>query len=444
MSDNPEAFDALRKAAYSFVNEHGKDAEALRIVCEDFMRRWREARGATGTSAKSDADLIQAILRWTMNRYNRPRYRPKRTREERAAVFLMTPGAYQMSGEDFGRASIRNTARITGQSKSTVGRHLLRQGIAPRRQPRIRKLSKTGQRLLSILDETFERRASGIILTERLTSALWDGTEPRKVPPTTQASRTKKLKQLLTEISTGGVGYSIAVVDDVCGIHRGRRFPSLSAAVTWIAEEKRLNRYAPIRQPPLNQMEDARYFWADSVVTDMMSIIDMAFTGHFYPFEKLEAIFRFERLLIDPTPIYPWLERARHSYAGDDMAENLSNLSDMITDPAVKRAVRRLAKIMRELHGFIGPFPPCFDAFQTADMVLGIMDKVAVTSPESYARLAYIQDWFEQTGLDYHETRDELSRMLEFEKSGEWQAPSAETLSLYLPTRSTDMDDDRN
>lgn len=433
MSDNPEAFDALRKTAYSFVNEHGKNADALQRVCEDFMLRWREARGSAETSAKDDRTLIQTVVRWTVNRYNRPRYRPKRTREERAAAFLMTPEAFRISREDFGRASIRNTARITGQSKSTVARHLSRQGIAPRRQAKIRKLSKTGQQLIRILDETFDRRAAGIVQLDRLSAALWDGMETRHVPVTTRASRRKKLKTLLAEISTADLSYSIVTVDEIVGIHRGRRFPSLSEAATWIAEEKRLGRYAPIQLPFPDAGEAVDYFWADPVVIDTMSIIDMGVMGHFHPVEKLKAIFRFEHLLLDMTPVMPWLERAYHSYAGDDMAGNLADLADMITDRGTQKAVRRLAKVMSELKGFMGSFPLCFDAFQTADLVLGIMDKTAVAAPESFARLAYIRDLFEQSGDDYLDIREQLGRMLELEKSGEWQAPDAETLSLYLP-----------
>ncbi|MDP9837697.1 hypothetical protein J2T09_002454 [Neorhizobium huautlense] len=437
MSENQEEFDALRKAAYSFVNEHGKEAVALRAVCEDFMGRWRDARGSAATSAKNDRALIDDVVRWTMNRYNRPRYKPKRSREERAKMFLLTPAAYQISGEDFGRASIRNTARITGQSVSTVARHLSRQGIAPRREAKIRKLSKTGQELTRILDETFDRRAYGIIQMDRLGAALWDGAEARQVPATTRTSRRKRLKTMLAEISAANLSYSIVVVDDICGIHRGRRFPSLSEAATWIAEEKRLDRYAPIRYPSPQTETTTEYFWADPVVIDAMAVIDMAVTGRFHPSNKLDAIFRFERILFDITPVLPWLERAYHSYAGDDMAENLSDLASMITDPDTRKAVRRLGTIMRELKGFTGSFPLCFDAFQTVDFVLGIMDKTAEASPESFAKLAYIRDWFEESGAYYDDVQNELAQMLEKEKSGEWQAPDPETLSRYLPVHST-------
>lgn len=431
MSDNQEEFDALRKAVYPFVNEHGKDAERLRGFCEDFMREWREKRASRGAD---DRALINDVVRWTMNRYNRPRYQPRRSREERALTFLLTPGAYQMSEEDFGRASVRNAARITGQSKSTVGRHLVRHGIAPRRDAKIRKLTKTTQQLVRILDATFDRQAAGILQLERLGTALWDAGKTRPVPATTQTSRKEKLTTLLAEISAAGVGYSIVTIGDVCGVFRGRRFRSLGEASTWIAEAQRLGRYPAIRQPePIAAPAARDYFWADPFVRDVMTIIEMGVTGHFYPVEKLEAIYRFERLLTDMTPVLPWLERAHHSFAGDDMAENLSTLADNINDPAVRQATRRLAKIMRDLKNFMGPLPTCFDAFQNVDMVLSVMDKTAEASPESFARLAYIRELFATTSEDYLEARGRLSRMLELEKSGEWQAPDSETLSHYLP-----------
>ncbi|AQS62596.1 hypothetical protein AGRHK599_LOCUS280 [Rhizobium rhizogenes] len=440
MSDNQEEFEALSKAARSFVNAQGKDAERLRGFCEGFMRNWRETRGPNGND---DHRLINDVFRWTMNRYNIPRYKPKRSREQRARDFLATPVAFQFSGEDFGRASVRNTARITGQSKSTVARHLARQGIAPRRDAKIRKLSKTAQQLIRILDATFDSKAEGILQLERLAMALWDDGSPRHVPVTTQASRKKKLATLLSEISGAGVGYNIFTIGAVCGIRRGRRFPSLSEANTWIAEALRLGRYPAIQLPKPVAVAEHNYFWADPIVVDVMSIIDMSVSGHFYPVKKLEAIFRMERLLFDMTPVLPWIERAYHSFAGDDMAGNLADLTEKINDPGVKKATRRLAKIMHDLRSFIGGFPSCYDAFQMADYVLGFMDKTAETSPESFARLAYIRDWFEASGDDYLDGRDHLLQMLELEKAGEWQTPDAATLAQYLPvTGSPEMENE--
>ncbi|MCJ8519080.1 hypothetical protein ABID21_002210 [Pseudorhizobium tarimense] len=430
VSDNPEKFDALRKAAYAFVNENGKDEEKLRLACHGIMRDWRETHGSDG---EDDRILIEAVVRWVMKRYNRPRYRPQRRREERAAYFLMTPGAYEISGEIYGRASVRNTSRLTGQSKSTVARHLLRQGIAPRRQTKISKLSKSAQRLVAILDETFDRNAAGIIQLGRLSSALWDGDERRPVPPTTQSSRVKRLKVLLREVSGAGLGYCIVSSDDVCAVLRGRRFLGLSNAITWIDEEKRRRRYIAIRLPSPDVGSGQRYFWADPVLVDVMSIIDMSVTGHFFPLERLDAIFRFERLLLDPTPLLPWIVRAYHSYSGDDMGRNLFDLSRKIVDPEVRAAARRLGKVLTDLKSYVRGFDPAFDAFQMADFVLEFMDKTAVTAPMSFARLAYIRDWLETSGEYYDDIQKDLPRMLELEKAGEWRAPNEQVLAGYLP-----------
>lgn len=433
MSDNQEEFNALRKAAYSYVNENGKDAEALRDFCERFMHKWRKDRGEQGPISRADHDLVDDVFRWTMHRYNPPRYRPKRSREQRAAKFLSTPGFFVISREMYGKATVRNTARLTEQSKSTVARHLQRQGIAPRRQAKIRKLSKTTQQLVAILDATFDRRAAGLVKLDWLGTALWDGNAPRRLPTTTRTSRNKKLKTLLGGISAGGLGYSIVAIGELCAVLHGRRFRSLSEAATWIEEEKRLDRYVSIQLPSPDAEPAEAFFWADPIVQDVMTLIDMSVTGRFYPFERLDALWRFERPMMDLAPVVPWIERAYHSDAGDDMGNNLAMLSRKITDPTVQTAVRRLAKVFQELKSFMGGYPIPVDAFTTVDMVLGFMDKVAVSAPESFARLAWIRDWFGTMNDEYLDMQSQLSRMLELEKAGEWQAPDAETLSHYLP-----------
>lgn len=210
LSENPETFDALRSAAYAYVNANGKDAEALRRFCADFMSRRRDTGSTSEMNDVGNKRLIDDVVRWTMNRYNRPRYKPQRSREERAAAFLVAPEAFTMSGDLFGRASMRNTARVTGQSKSTVARHLLRQGIAPRRTANIRKLPKAAQQLVAILDATFDRRAAGILEMDRRGSALWDGQMPRILPTTTQASRRKKLKTCSVEFHRRVLGIALS------------------------------------------------------------------------------------------------------------------------------------------------------------------------------------------------------------------------------------------
>lgn len=151
-----------------------------------------------------------------------------------------------------------------------------------------------------------------------------------------------------------------------------------------------------------------------------------------------------ERLLFDMTPVLPWLERAYHSYGGGDMVENLYYLTDKISDPEVKKATRRLAKIMHDVKGYMGGYPPCYDAFVTVDFVIGFMDKTAETAPESFAKLAYIRDWFEASRDCYLDVRDQLKKMLELEKADEGKAPGAATLAQYLPVARSHEDDDKN
>jgi hypothetical protein len=237
MSENPETFDALRKAAYAHVNAHGKDADALRAQCENSMRE-RQAGGDTAAILDRAArDLIDSVVNWTLRRYNPPKWKPQRTRSERALNFLAAPEAYEMAAESYGKSTVRNAARVTGQSKSTLGRHLVRQGIAPRRTMKIRKLSSTAQRLVGIFDNTFDRRAAGLLQLDRLALVLWEKQGRRTVPRSTQLSRTTKLKRLLSEVTQAGLGYNTVTVGALVGVFRGRKFPSLSEAVTWVEEE---------------------------------------------------------------------------------------------------------------------------------------------------------------------------------------------------------------
>jgi hypothetical protein len=164
-----------------------------------------------------------------------------------------------------------------------------------------------------------------------------------------------------------------------------------------------------------------------------MTILKMSVSGHFYPIERMHAIFRFDKPLIDMTPLYPWLERAYHSYNGDNMGENLYFLAPNITDPVVRKAAEKLSLLLQKLKGHMGYLPTSYDAFQTIDFLLNFMDKTAEKAPESYARLAYILDVFDSTAESFEDDEPVLSTMLEREMSGEWVAPDAETLAQYLP-----------
>jgi hypothetical protein len=431
MSGSQGTFDAIRKAAYAFANQRGKDAEGLRRACEAALQQRRREIGSEGVSEDEDKRIINDVVSWTMRRYNPPKWKPERNREERAAAFLMTPAAFEMAGEQFRKATVRNTSVLTGQSKSTVARHLKRHGIAPRRAAKIQKLSKPAQKLVGILDATFDRTDSGLMKLSNLAMELWEPDQQRIIPKTTQASRIVKLKKLISEVTDTNIGYHIFTREHLCAVFRERRFRSLSRAVTWIDEQVRLDRYVSIQQPSRNPDQKSKYFWEDPIVQDVFTLIDMGYTGVFLPLEKLDALFRFERPLLDMSPVMIWIARAYESNLPGAMCERLQFLADDITDLSVRKATKIIARKMVELDKFMGDYPVCYDAFVTVDYALKVMDKAAEKAPESYARLAYIQHWFESIEDSY--TENMLHRMLDLEKSGDWIAPDRETLAQYLP-----------
>ncbi|AKI02283.1 hypothetical protein IMCC20628_03597 [Hoeflea sp. IMCC20628] len=340
-----------------------------------------------------------------------------------------------MAGEIYGKATVRNAAKLTGQSKSTVARHLKRQGIAPRRMAKISKLSKPAQKLVGILDATFDRTDAGLMKLVDLANALWERDEERIVPKSTQTSRVAKLRALISEVVIAKIGHNIVTKDDLCAVFRERRFGSLSEAATWIDEQARLNVYVSIQQPSRPRDQKIKYFWADPIVQDVMTLMDMGYSGVFLPLDRLDALFRFEKPLLDMSPVLPWIVRAYESNLPGDMCERLQFLAADITDPTVREATYIIALKMVELDKFMASYPACYDVFVTVDYALNVMDKVAEKAPESYARLAYVRDWFESMEGYYDESQEALARMLDLEKSGEWIAPDRETLAQYLPIR---------
>ncbi|MET3614750.1 hypothetical protein ABID16_003087 [Rhizobium aquaticum] len=438
MSDNPIAFDAIRKAAYAWANVHGKDEAGLRLECLSALRLLRERGQVSSAFTQEEGEqVVQDVVAWTLQRYNPAKPKPKRDREERASTFLLMPAAYEEAANLYGKSTLRGTARITEQSKSTVGRHMQRQGVAPRRNRKIAALSKSAQRLLELLDSTFYRRDSGIIKPEWLIHALWPmsgANEP--TPRTTQKSREKRLNALIEEVSKGGVGYHFFRHDDIFGVMRGRRFSGYKDAAIWIEEQARLNRFVSVERPSPKAMESS-LFWEDAVVRDVFTIMGMSRTGVFYPFERVASLFRFERFLLDPTPIVPWLERAYRSDMGPDIGENLAYLSGNITDEATGKAIGKLGARLDRLHKFSSPYEIYSDTLVTVDMELGVLQYCRENAPLSYARLAFIQEILANQEYSELDVEDWYEQMIEAEKAGEWIAPSPEVLGQYLPADET-------
>jgi len=66
MSDNPAAFDALRRVAYDFVKRHGKDRVSLERACRDFMSISRADARFGDISDVNVRRLIEDVVSWTI------------------------------------------------------------------------------------------------------------------------------------------------------------------------------------------------------------------------------------------------------------------------------------------------------------------------------------------------------------------------------------------
>lgn len=428
MSDNPAAFDALRRVAYDFVKLHGKDPASLQAACRDFMRLRKVDSSIGDISNSEEKRLIDAVVRWTIRKYNPPKKRPERHREERAATMVLAPELLAVAAELHGKSSVRNAARVSGQSKSTVARHLARQGISPRRESKISQLPANAQRLLRILDETFDRRAEGVLRVAELLEAIWEA-PASGLPRSTLASRRKALGTMLTVVANSNLGYHTVTKGDFVAVRRGRNFRSLSEAVVRIEDDCRKNRFVSVVVP---RAVDKTFFWDDPYILHMLEILEMSATEHFYPPERLNSIFFFKRPLIDLSPLLPWLHRARFSDYSSSMGYNLALLGDRILDPTVRRAASQVSLQLQKLASYCGPFRACADAFDMVDFVLDVMAHAKEQAPESFCRLSYLRGSLDNREETYEELREELRGMLALEQSGEWQAPNEQTLWSYL------------
>jgi hypothetical protein len=433
VSDNPAAFNALRHAAYSFVNRYGKDPVALEEACREFMRITKPEADFSGMSDGEVNRLVSDVVRWVVKRYNPPRRRPERHREERAAAVILAPEIFKIAGEQFGKSTVRNAARVSGQSKSTLARHLARNGIAPRRDKKISQLSRNAQKLLRILDETFDRRAEGILNSAEVMEAIW-GAQAAPLAKSTLASRRKALAAILQEIGNCNVGYHILSRDDLIAVRRGRKFTSLSE----VDVSMNVGKYTAVQIPrPAN----ATCFWEDPYIVNILELLDMSATGHFYPPERMSSIFFFKNLLLDPTPLLAWVQRAHFSDYGAGTGANLALLSDNIVDPAVRRAVQELSLLVQKLASFAGPLQPCSDAFLMVDFVLDVMDHAQQHSPDSFCRLSCLLSWLREGEETYLELQERLREMLAMEKAGDWQAPTVEELHAFLTLADEGVDE---
>lgn len=224
MSDNPEAFNYLRFAAYAFVRKHGKEASQLHDYCVAALASWRQGDGSGSGLTDSEArQVIEDVTHWTINRYNLPRQKAKRSREERAATEIAASVLLEFAAETFGAATVRNAARISGQSKTTVARHLRQRGIAPKRRKKIQALPPRVRWLAEILDATFPNDGEGVLMVDQLAAAVWDQSVVPlpKTARSTLSTRRKKLPEYMTAINGAGIGFHLVVVGDAVAVRRG-------------------------------------------------------------------------------------------------------------------------------------------------------------------------------------------------------------------------------
>jgi hypothetical protein len=429
MSDNPAAFDAVRRVAYDFVKRYGKDPVALEGACRDFVSRCK-AEGTLGDICDSEIKrIIGDVVRWTIRKYNPPRKRAERHREQRAATMILAPGFLEIGNELYGKGTVRNAARVSGQSKSTLARHLAMQGISPRRENKIEKLPDKTRRLLRILDETFARRAEGVVREDELLEAIWE-MSTSTLPRSTLASRRKNLASMLTAITRNNLGYHVAIKGEYIAVRRGRKFQSGTEGVGRIEDACRRNRFIGVCVPRSDHQPE--FFWSDPYIVHVIEILDMTANDYFYPPERLDSIFFFKRPLLDLTPLTPWLHRAHHSDYSTSIGFNLALLASRINDPTVRKAALRLAKQLQLLTADCGPFQSCADALVSVDYFLDVMAHAKQHAPTSFRRLSYFRALLERRDESYDELREELRGMLALEQSGKWRAPDENELSASL------------
>ncbi|WP_416064598.1 hypothetical protein ACK9YZ_16980 [Rhizobium sp. ZK1] len=422
MSDNPALFDFLRHEAYGFVNRAGKDLVGLREHLQLALDR-----SATAIERKNDlsdrevAKIIDDVCRWTINRYNPPKRKPARTSEQRAADYLLVAELHEMTVET-GKPSVRRTAAISGRSKSTVSRHLIRQGVAPRRSKKVKSLTQPTRKLISVLDETFHRRDAGLIDRDALAAAVWGSGREDKVAKSTLSSRRKRLSASVRELSAAGVGYSLLEYRELIAVQRGRRFRSYKDAALWIDDELRTRGKVMPRLPRAEP--SPQLFWADRWVRDVIAIMRLGCFGRVTSVAQLEPVLRIMHLLLDLTSLYPWLRRAVDSFHSTYFPDNLHLLADRIENQVTRRAARDLAHALDRFFRFNEYMPPVFDMFQNVDIVFDVLAKAGDIDPQSRFRLEHLRDhvfWGEER--DFLELEPYLSALAEQELKGQWHFP---------------------
>lgn len=455
MSDNPEAFQFLRHAAYAYVRKHGKDKLKLHGFCRSAILEWRQGAGSDIGEAEA-LRVAASVAKWVLDKYNPTRAGPARNREYRAAEEFAVTFLYEQAGEIYGRASVRKAAQLGDRPKTTIARHLRQQGVAPVRQKKIAALPPIERRLVAILDETFPRDGAALVLTDELAAALWDGKvgtspmSPPEIPRSTKSTRRKKLAEYLTAINGRGLGFHAVSKKEIVAIRRGRRFHGIKETLLWIEDEKRLHGFRGIAIPEPVEKEVVR-FWADPWLVCVLAVLELGLRSQYSHPSDLEPFVRLTRPVLDTRPLYPWFRRAINSYRSDDFADNLGSLSKRIHDRALRAAVALIASHIQRMQTWANYDDPV-SYFHLVDGDLNFMYRLRDIAPESYARCSYLRDVILPEFRKKHERESELETsfnrwrkpvivqameycrsLRDLESSGEWSPPTAKELAYYHP-----------
>lgn len=446
MSANPEAFEYLRKSAYVHVQRHGNEMQVLRQHCRDALDAWLRDEGiGSGLNPSEGESLIEDVSRWVSRNYRRPKRKAMRRREERAAAAMVAPVFLAYAAEDGLKPSVRNAARIAGQSKSTMARHLRLQGIAPVRDSRIAALPTTARRLARILDSSFPTDGAWLVQLDHCVARLWDDQDvlPEALPRSTKSERRKKLLELLASVTAAGLGFNILVNGDLIAIRRGRRFHGMKDTALWMEEEERINGVRFLRSQETKGRGRQRY-WDDPWVTDVLAVMFSGAGWRTFPkAEELEPWLRLLRPLLDPRPLFAVIEMAVRGAVQDDFVLDLQSLCAGVTDKEVRRAGYRLASVMETIRHYAEHGWEPADYFDDVDQELRFMSYLARSAPKSYAKLAYFRNVVLPAIAAKHEDdpspiyaiMKRCRALPDEEKAGTWAAPTAKELAAFLPPK---------
>lgn len=420
--------------------------QALRQHCRDALDAWLRDEGAgSGLHASEAEALVDDVSNWVGRNYRRPKRKALRRREERAAQAAVAPIFLEYAAEDGLKPSVRNAARIAGQSKSTMARHLRLQGIAPVRDGKIAALPTTARRLARILDSSFPTDGAWLVRLDHCVAKLWDDLDalPESLPRSTKSERRKKLPKLLATVTAAGIGFNILVNGDLIAIRRGRRFHGMKDAAAWMEEEERVNGVRFLRNPETEGRRRQR-FWDDPWLSDVLSVMFSGAGRRTFPnAEELEPWLRLLRPLLDPRPLVTVIDTAVRGAMQDDFVLDLQSLCAGVTDKEVRAAGYRLAGVMETIRHYAECGWEPVDYFGDVDYQFRFMAHLERTAPKSYAKLRYFRNVvLPQVAAEYEDDPSPIYAMMkrcralpDEEKAGTWTAPTAKELATFLPPK---------